>query len=258
MDAQSAWLWFYVACMAAGVLLFWYWSTDPRGVPKYEYLIALFIPVWSGLVYTAMAMGLGSVVAPGMDGEPQVAYWARYVDWSVTTPLLLIALALTGMATVPKHFTLIGALVATDLVMILCGLVADLTGGVTSVVFYTAGCVAFGVVLWLVWGPVRRVSRNQDARVGRAYDRVAGLLTVLWLGYPTIWLLGPSGVGVFGHTVDTALFVLLPIVSKVGFSIFDLHELRNLGVPFYNEHEVLGDLEQKSTGDLPGTRVRPV
>ena len=257
MDAQSAWLWFYVACMAAGVLLFWYWSTDPRGVPKYEYLIALFIPVWSGLVYTAMALGLGTTTGPSMDGDPQTVYWARYVDWSVTTPLLLVATALTGMATIPKNFTLIAALVVTDVVMILCGLVADLTGGVASVVFYIAGCAAFCVVLWLLWGPVRAVSRNQDARVRKAYDKVAGLLTILWLGYPTIWLLGPSGVGLFGQMTDTILFVLLPIVSKVGFSIFDLHTLRNLGVPFYNEHEVLEDLEQKVTGDLPGTRVRP-
>ena len=256
MDVSSIWLWFYVACMAAGVLLFWYWSTDPRGVPRYEYLVALFIPVWSGLVYTAMALGYGQEVAPGIRLDAQIAYWARYCDWIVTTPLLLLALALTGMATIPKNFTLIGALMATDVVMILCGLIADLTGGVASVVFYIAGCVAFAVILWLIWGPVRAVSRNQDARVAKAYDKVAAFLTVLWVGYPTIWLLGPSGLAVFGRTVDTALFVLLPIVSKVGFSIYDLSQLRKLGVPFYNEHEVLSRIEHQLTGDLPGTRVR--
>ena len=224
-------------------------------MPRYEYMIALFIPVWSGLAYTAMALGYGQEVAPGMRLDAQIAYWARYCDWIVTTPLLLVALALTGMATIPKNFTLIGALIAVDVVMILCGLVADLTGGVASVVFYTAGCVAFAVILWLIWGPVRAVSRNQDARVARAYDKVALFLTVLWLGYPTIWLLGPSGVGLLGRTTDTDLFVLLPIISKVGFSIYDLSELRKLGVPFYNEHEVLSEVEHQVTGTPPGTAL---
>lgn len=43
-----------------------------------------------------------------------------------------------------------------------------------------------------------------------------------------IWALGPSGVGLFGRATDVALFVILPIFSKVGFSIYDLYELRKL------------------------------
>ncbi len=58
---------------------------------------------------------------------------------------------------------------------------------------------------------------------------MATLLTALWIGYPVIWALGPSGIGLYGPVANTALFVLLPIVSKVGFSIYDLSELRRLG-----------------------------
>jgi bacteriorhodopsin len=35
--------------------------------------------------------------------------------------------------------------------------------------------------------------------------------------------------GLLDSTTDTILFVLLPILSKVGFSIIDLYELRKLG-----------------------------
>ena len=41
--------------MAIGALYFASLGTKPRGVPKQEYLVAIFIPVWSGLAYMAMA-----------------------------------------------------------------------------------------------------------------------------------------------------------------------------------------------------------
>ena len=238
-DLDALLLWVYVACMAAGAALFLYWSTDPRGVPRYEYLIATMIPVWSGLAYTAMAFGEGRTEVDG-----QVTYWARYADWAVSTPLLLTGLALTGMATVPKNLTLIGGLVAADVVMIGCGLVADLSDRpAMRWTFYAAGLFAFAIVLWLIWGPVKAVADRQDDRVSRLYRHMALFLTVLWFGYPLIWLVGPSGVRLIGQTAETALFVALPVVSKVVFSFFDLRGLRSLGLPFYDEHARLERIE---------------
>jgi bacteriorhodopsin len=46
-----------------------------------------------------------------------------------------------------------------------------------------------------------------------------------------IWILGPSGIGLFSQAIDTLLFVLVPIVSKVGWSIVDLTSLRALNAP---------------------------
>ena len=66
MDLQEIFTWLYVAGMAAGVLLFWAWSRDPRGVPQYEYLIAMFIP---RLVGTGLH-GNGSRPGPGRGCRP--------------------------------------------------------------------------------------------------------------------------------------------------------------------------------------------
>lgn len=60
------------------------------------------------------------------------------------------------------------------------------------------------------------------------YDRSAGFLSVLWVAYPTIWALGPSGIGALSQAVETALFVIVPVLSKVGFSVVDLSGLRSL------------------------------
>lgn len=224
MEFDSVMHWFYVACMAAGALIFYVWSRNPRGVPQYEYLIAMFIPVWSGIAYTAMAFDQGKTEVAG-----QITHYARYLDWVVTTPLLLLALGLTAMFRMErKDKTLLAALVGADVVMILCGLVADLSSSPIRYVFYWIGVAALGVIFALTWGPLARLAESQGEAIGRTYRKVAGLLTVLWIGYPLGWILGPSGIRLFGQDVDTVWFVLLPILSKVGFSLYDLSELRKM------------------------------
>lgn len=214
----------YVGCMAAGALLFAAWARNPRGVPREEYLVAILIPVWSGIAYLAIALGLGEVELAG-----KTTYWARYADWVVTTPLLLVALAFTAMHRLPKRdYVLMGSLVGADVVMIVCGLIGDLSEPPARFVFFWIGVAAFAVVLWLVWGPLRRLAHRQGDDLGRVYTTVAGYLTAFWFMYPTIWILGPSGIGLFGQDLDSLLFVVTPVFSKVGFSILDLSLLRRL------------------------------
>lgn len=59
-------------------------------------------------------------------------------------------------------------------------------------------------------------------------EKLATYFTVLWICYPTVWILDPSGIGLFNQTIDTLLFCILPFFSKVKFSFLDLHGLRNL------------------------------
>lgn len=221
---ESIWQGLYITCMALGALLFIAWSRQPRGVPASEYLIATAIPVWSGLAYLGLLLGQGTVEVDG-----QTTYYARYIDWAVTTPLLLTALALTAMfRQARKNYTLIGALVFSDLVMIGSGLVADLSTGSARTVWFLCGVVAFLIVLGLIWGPVRALAARDGADLKAVYDKSAGFLSVLWVAYPTIWALGPSGIDLLSQPVETALFVIVPVLSKVGFSIVDLSGLRGL------------------------------
>lgn len=180
--------------------------------------------MWSGLAYLGLLLGQGTV-----DVDGQTTYYARYIDWAVTTPLLLTALALTAMfRQAKKNSTLIGALIFSDLVMIGSGLVADLSTGSARTIWFLCGVVAFVIVLGLIWGPVRALAARDGADLKAVYDKSAGFLSVLWVAYPTIWALGPSGIDLLSQPVETALFVVVPVLSKVGFSIVDLSGLRGL------------------------------
>lgn len=254
MDWQSLWHWLYVAGMALGAFYFWLLSRSPRGVPQYEYLVAIFIPVWSGLAYTAMALDQGKIEIAG-----QITHYARYIDWVVTTPLLLLALAGTAMSFIKKDWALIGALMGTQVIVIGCGLVADLSRVQSwRYLWYINGTVAFLLVLQMIWGPLRAKTRSQQPELASFYNKLATYLTVLWIGYPLVWIIGSSGLGWINQDTDTFLFCLLPFFSKVGFSFIDLHGLRDI----YSSHHShnAADRFAASTfeffGFTPGRRTR--
>lgn len=224
MDLQNTSHWAYVIAMAIGAIYFISLGNNPRGVPKSEYLVATFIPIWSGLAYMAMALGQGKVEIAG-----QVTHYARYIDWIVTTPLLLLALSWTAMYFVAKDWTLIAALIGTQAIVVVTGLVADLSRtNEARFLWYACGVVAFLIVLWGIWVPLRAKARGQCVELSKLYDKLLTYFTVLWVSYPIVWLIGPSGLGWVNQTIETALFCVLPFFSKVGFSYLDLNGLRRL------------------------------
>jgi bacteriorhodopsin len=232
MDWQSLWNWLYIGGMSIGAIYFAVLGRNPRGLPKLEYFVATFIPIWSGLAYLTMVLPTGG---DGLEqGKTEVAgqitNFARYGDWIVTTPLLLLSLSWTAMhRDKTKDWTLTFSLMATQVIVILTGLIADLSDVQwVRYLWYTIGCVAFLIVIWGIWGPLREKARG-DAELFRFYNGLTTFFTITWFCYPIIWILGPSGIRLFDQTVDTFLFCLVPFFSKVVFSFLDLNGLRSLG-----------------------------
>jgi bacteriorhodopsin len=224
MNFQTTLHWLYVAAMTLGALYFWSLSRNPKGVPQSEYLVAIFIPIWSGLAYMAMALDQGKVEVAG-----RLVHYARYIDWIVTTPLLLLSLSWTAMQFIKKDWTLIGFLMSTQVVVITTGLIADLSAqNWVRYLWYICGTAAFLVVLWGIWVPLRAKARSQGSELATLYQKLTIYFTVLWIGYPVVWIIGPAGFGLVNRDIDTLLFCVLPFFSKVGFSFLDLHGLRGL------------------------------
>jgi bacteriorhodopsin len=187
--------------------------------------VAVFIPVWSGLAYLSQLTGQGIVEVGGRE-----VYVARYLDWTVTTPLLLLALFWTAThRAAERRYTLAGLLVGAQVVMILSGLIADLSPSLAlRNLWFAVGCAALVAVFWVFWFPMRRIADLQGADLGRVYRIAAAYLSVQWLLYPAIVYAGPSYAGLLGRTPETWLLVIVPFFSKVGFSALDLWMLRRL------------------------------
>jgi bacteriorhodopsin len=118
--------------------------------------------------------------------------------------------------------------VLADVFMILTGLIADLSTGSVRWVWYGLGVMAFLGIMWTLWGPLRRRAHSQGPALAAVYNKALSFLTILWIAYPVIWALGPTGIGALDSFTEKLLFVVVPVLSKVGFSIVDLSGLRSL------------------------------
>lgn len=143
----------------------------------------------------------------------QVVYWGRYVDWVVTTPLLLLELGvIAGLR--PK---LIAGVMGADIFMILTGLIATLEAPPTSYLWYIISCGAFLAILGSLLTEFSASARKRNGKVNSLFQTLRNVLLVLWFCYPIVWLLGAEGFHVINTDTETALYTILDLCAKVGF-----------------------------------------
>ena len=108
-------------------------------------------------------------------------YWARYVDWSVTTPLLLLDLSfLAGLS----GANILVAVVA-DILMVLTGLFAALTVPESPKWgWYAMGCLAYLVVVYQLAINGRGVVQKKDKKTSTFFISIASFTLILWTIYP--------------------------------------------------------------------------
>lgn len=109
-------------------------------------------------------------------------FWARYVDWSLTTPLLLLDLALLAGLNGANIFIAIVA----DLIMILTGLFAAFGSEETAQKWgwYAIACIAYLVVVWQLAVHGRAKASAKGGKVGSFFAAISLFTLVIWTVYP--------------------------------------------------------------------------
>jgi bacteriorhodopsin len=154
-------------------------------------MLAGIVCTIASLAYLTMATGHGYIIKC----NGRAFYYARYVDWFLTTPLMLIDIAgFSGFG--GAIFT--GYLVAMDLLMIVAGLIGELIEGPEKWAFFGFAIIFFLPILWWLCS----IDASDGVMCGAAYglndaqtlyQRIAALTWVMWLGYPIVWILVMSG-----------------------------------------------------------------
>lgn len=208
----SVWAWIGVVAMGAGTLPpLWAWLSRPseRSHARYYATLAGVTGV-AALAYLAMALGFGVLSTPGGDLEI-----ARYVDWLVTTPLLLLYL---GLLARPPRRVLLG-LIAVDIVIIAGGVAAVATTGTLSWALFGTAAVAYVALVYGLLVSLPRSASAEADRVRAVFGTLRNITVVLWTLYPVVWVLAPTGLGLLTGSTEMLVFVYLDVVSKVGFVV---------------------------------------
>lgn len=121
------------------------------------------------------------VGVPTKEGTLREVYWARYVDWSVTTPLLLLDLALiAGLSGANILVTIVA-----DVIMILTGLFAAFgSDDGQKWGWYAFACIAFLVVFYQLGFNGRAAVAGKDNKTKAFVAAISGFTLLLWTVYP--------------------------------------------------------------------------
>ncbi len=223
--------------MSIGLLLLFFPMQKNESVSEQSHSIAHFlVPMIAMTLYLLMALGHGSVALP----SGRVFYFARYVDWAITTPLLLLSLV-SGAVEGHRHKrgAMIAGLVIADVYMIVTGLVAGWTDDpALKWWFYAVSCLSFIAIYALLFGPFRKLSLSSPQ--GATYRKKAPVLAVVWLVYPIVFLIGQEGLRLWSPVVDAVLFTCLDLIAKVLYGLWSVS---------LSKHSGSADKELPESGD---------
>jgi len=192
---RTLWVVFVVMTVASVVFTGLAWNVPAS--KRVYHIITTFITVIAALSYFAMATGHGASyhhvkVKESHKHVPDTTheiyrevYYARYIDWSLTTPLLLLDLALLAGL---NGGNILIAIVA-DLIMILTGLFAAFGSEDTPQKWgwYAIACIAYLVVIWQLAYHGRSVAAAKGGKVGNFFTAIGGFTLIIWTVYPIIW-----------------------------------------------------------------------
>ena len=91
-------------------------------------------------------------------------YYARYIDWLFTTPLLLVDLIILG--DVHAHHT--ARIIFADVVMILAGIFGATSNGIVKWGWFIIGCVAMLTIFYDLLVIVRAKVISRSAYIGES------------------------------------------------------------------------------------------
>lgn len=227
----SDWYWTVTAIMIVSTFAFVGLSlTKPREQRIFHYITAAITMVAS-IAYFSMASNIGWAPInvefrrhdPEVYGRAREIFYVRYIDWAITTPLLLMDLLLTAGLPWPTIFYTI----LIDEIMIVTGLVGALVRSSYKWGYWTFGMFAlFFIGYVLVWEA--RVSANKlGSDIGRTFLMCGAWTTMLWFLYPIAWGVAEGG-NVISPDSEAVFYGILDICAKPIFGAILIFGHRNI------------------------------
>ena len=189
---RTLWVVFVLMVLAAISFTFLSWNVPVQR--RVYHIITTIITLTAAVSYFAMATGHATTYActrvrDSHKHKPDTyhdvcrqVFWVRYVDWSITTPLMILDLCL--LAGVDGAHTLMA--IVADIFMMLTGLFAAI-GRRRSVQrwgWFIIACLSYVFVIWHVALHGTKAAKARGDRVSKLFGSLATFTLVLWVIYP--------------------------------------------------------------------------
>jgi len=212
--------------MAAGTLYFLLekaeLKTQHRNVAIYASIITFVATI---MYFMMMTAALGGGVGQTMP--------LRYIDWIITTPLLLLEFGVVASIAGPVKKGLIGRLMVADVIMIVTGFLGEISvpGEAMTYVWFIISVLAW---IWIIVEVIGLTSTG-DGYAARAVKTMKWFVVIGWSIYPLgtaiqqFMSLGQAE----AKTLETAvlvaaiIYIVADLVNKVIFGVIAVRAAKN-------------------------------
>jgi len=194
------------------------------------HILTAFIATFAFISYFAMASGDGiswsnivitEKTKPGFPDTVKMTihreiYWARYIDWALTNPLILLDLSF--LAGLGGANILIA--VFADVIMCLTGLMAALSSDSSNQWgYYTIACIAYLTVVYQLAIHGWAKARTKDNKTATFFCAIAGFTLVVWTAYPIVWGIA-GGSRTICVDAEIVCYAVLDVLAKLVFGFW--------------------------------------
>lgn len=183
--------------------------------------LTMSITAIASIAYLMMATNQGYV--GGEDDGDRQFFYVRYIDWTLTTPLMLLDIAGIAGASFDTQFLL----VLTDIMMIVAGLVGAHMNEGSDHESYKWAFFAMGMFFYMpiVYFLLQEIPGGRG-KSAAALAKTVGLFTlVLWSAYPIVWFIA-EGTETISPDTEAIMYTILDVLAKsvFGFMIVSARE----------------------------------
>ena len=197
-------------------------KSEHRSVPIYAALITFVASIMYGTMVLAVNAG-------GVAGTMPL----RYIDWIITTPLLLLEFGVIASMAGGVKKGLIGRLIAADIIMIITGYLGEISspGDAAAYVWFIISVLAW---IWIIV-EVFRVQASGDSYAAKAVSTMKWFVIIGWSIYPLgtaiqqFMSLGQSDERTLMTAAEIAaiVYIIADLLNKVVFGIIAVRAAKN-------------------------------
>jgi len=176
--------------------------------------------------YLAMSTGMGITYVPihhqsqgGQVHYLRQVYYARYVDWLFTTPLLLVSLGV--LAGLSPSATLLA--IAADVFMIVTGTFSALMPSTWDEserykwAWYAVSCAGFLIIWVTLFQGAQKSAHLRPRKTRGLFYLLAAMTFILWTAYPVVFAL-TEGANIISVDAEIIVYGVLDVAAKLGFT----------------------------------------
>jgi sensory rhodopsin len=170
--------------------------------PKFN--VELFVSFFTSISYIIMALGYATVVAP----NSELIYWSRWLFYIASCTLLTTDIAhIKGLS----NSKIVEVGIYTGLTMF-AGFLASYFTTIDKWWFFAFSSIAYLALLF-------ELNRGQRDNMPQM-SKILVFVTITWTLFPVVWVLAPTGLGLFNTFIEAILYLILDLTTKTAFGLY--------------------------------------